>query len=159
MMKFQVSSYLHRIQWGFPAELSLMGQISVIYIILIHGFVTIYTILPLSQQRIHLLLIFIFRVFVSQSGCGLSKYQDNKIVGGERIKPNQYPWLCSLKTDRGSHICGVTLLGIHPHVKETILVGAAHCYNEGNLNLLNYCLNYYLPTIYLRLTFFFSLKY
>ena len=66
----------------------------------------------------------------------MSKYQDNKIVGGERIKPNQYPWLCSLKTDRGSHICGVTLLGIHPHVKETILVGAAHCYNEGNLNLL-----------------------
>ena len=82
------------------------------------------------------LLIFIYRVFVSQSGCGLSKYQDTKIVGGERIKPNQYPWLCSLKTDRGSHICGVTLLGIHPHVKETILVGAAHCYNEGNLNLL-----------------------
>ena len=94
-----------------------------------------------SKKFIYLLLIFIFRVFVSQSGCGLSKYQDNKIVGGERIKPNQYPWLCSLKNDRGSHICGVTLLGIHPHVKETILVGAAHCYNEGN-QFINYCLNY-----------------
>ena len=111
-------------------------------------------------QRIHLLFIFLFRVFVSQSGCGLSKYQDTKIVGGERIKPNQYPWLCSLKTDRGSHICGVTLLGIHPHVKETILVGAAHCYNEGNLNLPIIVLNtYYLHPIYLHLTFFFSLKY
>jgi len=76
------------------------------------------------------------KVFVSQSGCGLSKYQDNKIVGGERIKPNQYPWLCSLKNNRGSHICGVTLLGIHPHVKETILVGAAHCYNEGSKYLI-----------------------
>ena len=72
-----------------------------------------------------------FRDFVSQSGCGQSPYQDTKIVGGQKIKKNQYPWLCSLKTSSGSHICGVTLLGIHPHVKETILVGAAHCYSDG----------------------------
>ena len=24
------------------------------------------------------------------------------------------------------------MLGIHPHVKDTILVGAAHCYQKGN---------------------------
>ena len=71
-------------------------------------------------------------VFTSQPGCGISGAQTTKIVGGEEIKQFQYPWLCSLKTSSGSHICGVTLLGIHPHVKETILVGAAHCYSAGN---------------------------
>ena len=69
--------------------------------------------------------------FTSQSGCGVSGIQTNRIVGGEAITKHQYPWLCSLKIRGGSHICGVTLLGIHPHVKETILVGAAHCYNRG----------------------------
>ena len=29
---------------------------------------------------------------------------------------------------RGGHICGITLLSVYP--KETILVGAAHCYNK-----------------------------
>ena len=68
--------------------------------------------------------------FKSQPGCGISGVQTTKIVGGKEIKKHQYPWLCSLKAG-GSHICGVTLLGIHPHVKETILVGAAHCYSKG----------------------------
>ena len=75
-----------------------------------------------------------FRVFENQSGCGISPYKNTRIVGGEKIRINQYPWLCSLKnafTD--SHTCGVTLLGIHPHVKETILVGAAHCYGKGEV--------------------------
>ena len=72
-----------------------------------------------------------FSAFVSQPGCGISGVQTIKIVGGEQIQQYQYPWLCSLKSS-GSHICGVTLLGIHPHVRETILVGAAHCYTRGN---------------------------
>ena len=51
-----------------------------------------------------------------------------RIVGGSPIKEHEYPWLCSLKS-KGGHICGITLISVYP--QDTILVGAAHCYNDG----------------------------
>ena len=58
----------------------------------------------------------------------------NRIIGGESIPKNHYPWLCSLKyqykTDGShGHICGLTLISVWP--RKTIIVGAAHCYNRG----------------------------
>jgi hypothetical protein len=55
-----------------------------------------------------------------------------RIIGGAPIKKHEYPWLCSLKL-KGGHICGITLISVYP--QETILVGAAHCYNNGNFPL------------------------
>ncbi|XP_040582967.1 serine protease 33 [Lepeophtheirus salmonis] len=58
--------------------------------------------------------------------CG-EKGVSTRIIGGKDIRENEYPWLCSLRF-RGSHICGITLISGPP--SETILVGAAHCYDK-----------------------------
>ena len=65
--------------------------------------------------------------FKSLDGCGRKGAGSIRIVGGTQIRKHEYPWLCSLRR-RGGHICGITLLSVYP--KETILVGAAHCYNK-----------------------------
>ena len=63
-----------------------------------------------------------------QDGCGIRGSEGTRIVGGSPIKQHEYPWLCSLKL-KGGHICGITLISVYP--QQTILVGAAHCYNQG----------------------------
>ena len=68
------------------------------------------------------------QVLESQEGCGVRGSEGNRIVGGAPIKAHEYPWLCSLRL-KGGHICGITLISVYP--QETILVGAAHCYNKG----------------------------
>eukprot|EP00096_Caligus_rogercresseyi_P011233 TRINITY_DN4357_c0_g1_i1.p2 TRINITY_DN4357_c0_g1~~TRINITY_DN4357_c0_g1_i1.p2 ORF type:complete len:452 (-),score=65.83 TRINITY_DN4357_c0_g1_i1:1528-2883(-) len=66
--------------------------------------------------------------FRSFPNCG-EKGASTRIIGGEEIQENEYPWLCSLRF-AGSHICGVTLLSGPP--QDTILVGAAHCYDKNS---------------------------
>ncbi len=74
-------------------------------------------------------------IFCLQEGCGVRGSEGTRIVGGAPIKQHEYPWLCSLKL-KGGHICGITLISVYP--QQTILVGAAHCYNKGkNKNLFN----------------------
>ena len=73
--------------------------------------------------------------FKSLDGCGRKGAGSIRIVGGSQIRKHEYPWLCSLRR-RGGHICGITLLSVYP--KETILVGAAHCYNKESKRLSLY---------------------
>ena len=73
--------------------------------------------------------------FKSLDGCGRKGAGSIRIVGGTQIRKHEYPWLCSLRR-RGGHICGITLLSVYP--KETILVGAAHCYNKESKILSQY---------------------
>jgi len=63
--------------------------------------------------------------------CGVNKYgvAQDKIVGGQEAKPNQYPWLVSLwynddyyETD--SHQCGAVI------INKQFLLTAAHCFIE-----------------------------
>ncbi len=61
------------------------------------------------------------------------QFLPSRVIGGTYIQENEYPWLCSLKI-RGrsgsyNHACGVTLISAPP--RDTILVGAAHCYSPG----------------------------
>ena len=57
-------------------------------------------------------------IFEDFPDCGF-KGSSTRVIGGENILENEYPWLCSLKY-RDSHICGMTLLSGPPH--DTILV-------------------------------------
>jgi hypothetical protein len=68
------------------------------------------------------------QILENQEGCGVRGTEGTRIVGGSPIKQHEYPWLCSLKL-KGGHICGITLISVYP--QETILVGAAHCFNNG----------------------------
>ena len=68
------------------------------------------------------------QVLENQEGCGVRGSEGTRIIGGSPIKKHEYPWLCSLKL-KGGHICGITLISVYP--QQTILVGAAHCYNRG----------------------------
>ena len=73
------------------------------------------------------------KVFENQDGCGRKGAGSIRIVGGSQIRRHEYPWLCSLRR-LGGHICGITLLSVYP--KDTILVGAAHCYKKACMKLV-----------------------
>jgi len=73
---------------------------------------------------------------IPPGSCGRSAFeprQATRIVGGFEAKPHSLPWIVSLSRMYNIHMCGGTLIRVHPKAEESdIFITAAHCVEDAN---------------------------
>jgi len=73
---------------------------------------------------------------IPPGSCGRSAFearQTTRIVGGFEAKPHSLPWIVSLSRMYNIHMCGGTLIRVHPKAEESdIFLTAAHCVEDAN---------------------------